>query len=69
MLVSLARQLLVLLPAAWILARLGQSVGNDNLVWLSFPIAELVSLAVTLLLFGRLYRKVIRELPNGAPVR
>ena len=69
MLVSLARQLLVLLPAAWILARLGQSVGNDNLVWLSFPIAELVSLAVTLLLFGRLYRKVIRELPDGAPVR
>ena len=69
MLVSLARQLLVLLPAAWILARLGQSVGNDNLVWLSFPIAELVSLAVTLLLFGRLYQKVIRELPDGAPVR
>ena len=69
MLVSLARQLLVLLPAAWILARLGQSVGNDNLVWLSFPIAELVSLAVTLLLFGRLSRKVIRELPDGAPVR
>ena len=69
MLVSLARQLLVLLPAAWILARLGQSLGNDNLVWLSFPIAELVSLAVTLLLFGRLYRKVIRELPDGAPVR
>ena len=69
MLVSLARQLLVLLPAAWILARLGQSVGNDNLVWLSFPIAEIASLAVTLLLFGRLYRKVIRELPDGAPVR
>ena len=69
MLVSLARQLLVLLPAAWILARLGQSAGNDNLVWLSFPIAEIASLAVTLLLFGRLYRKVIRELPDGAPVR
>ena len=69
MLVSLARQLLVLLPAAWILARLGQSVGNDNLVWLSFPIAEIASLAVTLLLYGRLYRKVIRELPDGAPVR
>ena len=69
MLVSLARQLLVLLPAAWILARLGQSAGNDNLVWLSFPVAEIASLAVTLLLFGRLYRKVIRELPDGAPVR
>ena len=27
------------------------------------------ALAVTLLLFGRLYRKVIRELPDGAPVR
>ena len=37
MLVSLARQLIVLVPVAWALAALGRSLGNDDLVWLSFP--------------------------------
>ena len=41
MLVSLARQLLVLVPAAWVAgAAWASSVGNDDLVWLSFPVAE-----------------------------
>lgn len=65
MYVSMARQLLVLIPAAWVLARVGQSVGNDNLVWMSYPIAELVSLTVTLVLFRRLYKKVILSVPDG----
>ena len=43
MLVSLARQLIVLVPVAWALAAIGQQVGNDDLVWLSFPVAEVVS--------------------------
>ena len=43
--------------------------GAGAVVMTREPEAELVSLAVTLLLFGRLYRKVIRELPDGAPVR
>ena len=37
MIVSLARQLIVLVPVAWVLARIGQSIGNDNLVWSPSP--------------------------------
>ena len=59
MLVSIARQLLVLIPAAFILARIGQQAGNDSLVWFSFPVAEIISMLVTVYLFIRLYRNVI----------
>jgi Na+-driven multidrug efflux pump len=39
MTISVARQLLILLPAAYILAQFG----NVNLVWWAFPIAEVAS--------------------------
>ena len=65
MIVSLARQLLVLVPAAYVLARLGAQNGNHDLVWFSFPIAEIVSLCVTLYLYSRLYRNVISVVPEG----
>ncbi len=63
MIVSFIRQLVVLVPCAYLLARVGQRVGNDNLVWLSYPIAEVFSLIVTLILFTKLYRNVIMEVP------
>jgi len=63
MLTSFSRQLVVLVPSAWLLARLGQQVGNDSLVWYSYPIAEVASLIVTVWLFIRLYNNVI--LPIG----
>ena len=63
MVVSFVRQLVVLVPSAYLLARLGQRVGNDDLVWLSYPIAEIFSLAVTLFFFVRLYRSVIQCVP------
>ena len=37
MIVSLARQLIVLVPVAWALATIGRNIGNDNLVWIAFP--------------------------------
>ena len=55
---SLCRQLIMLLPAAYLLSLSGEI----NLVWWSFPIAEVVSLAVTLILFTRIYRQKIRPL-------
>ena len=55
---ALCRQLLVLLPAAWLLSFLG----DVNYVWLAFPIAEVASLLVTVLLFVRIYRRKIRPL-------
>ena len=65
MIVSFARQLVVLLPSAYILARIGMNTGIDWLVWLSFPIAEIASLATTLVLFRRLYNNVISKVPEG----
>lgn len=59
---SLARQLIVLIPAAFLLSM----QGNIDLVWLSFPISEAVSLAVSTLLLGRLNRKMIRPLEKTA---
>ena len=55
---SICRQMLVLLPAAYLLSLSGE-VTN---VWWSFPIAECVSLLVTILLFIRIYRKKIKPL-------
>jgi putative MATE family efflux protein len=56
--VSLCRQLVVLLPAAYLLSL----SGNVNLVWWSFPIAEVMSTAVTLFFFLRIYRKKVKPL-------
>ena len=56
--VSICRQMLVLLPVAFLLSL----SGNVNLVWLAFPIAELVSAMATLVLFRRIYRQKIKPL-------
>ena len=56
--VSLCRQLVALLPAAYLLSL----SGKVNMVWWSFPIAEIISVAVTLLLFRRIYRQKVRPL-------
>ena len=58
LIVSVCRQLLVLLPSAWILA---QTAGLDA-VWWSFPIAELASIAMSVILFRRIYRQKIQPL-------
>ena len=55
---SLCRQLLVLLPAAYLLSLLGQV----EYVWWAFPVAEVVSLAITLVLFARIYKQKIKPL-------
>lgn len=54
--VSLMRQLVVLVPAAWILAA---ATGQVSAVWWAFPIAETVSLCISIIFFLRLYRKEI----------
>ena len=56
--VSLCRQLLVLLPAAYLLSL----TGEVNNVWWSFPIAEGMGLGVTLFFFLRLYRQKVKPL-------
>ena len=61
MIVSIMRQLFVLVPAAYILAK----VGGLHAVWWSFPIAEIISLAVSLTFLIRIYNTIIKKLPEG----
>ena len=58
--VSLCRQMLVLLPAAYLLSLLG----DVNLVWWAYPIAEGMGLSVTLFFFLRNYRQKIKPMYN-----
>ncbi len=58
MMVSIARQLVALLPVAYLLSLTGK-VQN---VWWAFPIAELVSLFMTIFFLVRIYHKVIRHI-------
>lgn len=53
LIMSLMRQLVVLVPVAWLLAKL---TNNVNMVWWAFPIAETVSLAVSIFFLVRLYK-------------
>lgn len=61
LIVSVARQLIVLVPAAYILA----SIGGLNLVWWCFPIAEIMSLTVTVIFLIKIYNKIIINIPKG----
>ena len=58
LIVSICRQLIVLLPCAFILAK---TLGL-NAVWWSFPLAELASITVTLILYRRIYMQKINTL-------
>ena len=55
---SLGRQLVVLLPVAYLLSL----TGNVNNVWWAYPIAEIVSGLLTLYFFLRIYRQKIKPL-------
>ncbi|MDR0524488.1 MAG: MATE family efflux transporter [Spirochaetaceae bacterium] len=56
--ISTCRQLVILLPAAWLLSFLG----DVNAVWWSFPIAEVVSLTLCVIFLKRLYNQKIKSL-------
>ncbi|MBQ2736178.1 MAG: MATE family efflux transporter [Clostridia bacterium] len=53
MIVSVSRQLIVLLPVAFLLSL----SGNVDTVWLSFPIAEIVSFILSLIFFIKTMKK------------
>lgn len=58
MIVSVARQMCVLLPVAYLLSL----SGNVNLIWLSFPIAELMSVAMSAFFLRKIYKNVISHI-------
>ena len=59
MIMSISRQLLVLLPVAWLIARL---TGNVYAVWWCFPIAEMISLVLCLLFYRKCRREMLETL-------
>ena len=58
LIVSVCRQLFVLLPAAWLLAQ----TGNVNNVWWAFFIAEIVSILMSLAFYARINKTTIAPL-------
>ncbi|MCR4690673.1 MAG: MATE family efflux transporter [Lachnospiraceae bacterium] len=56
--ISLARQLIALIPAAWLLAQ----TGNLNYVWFAFLIAEIMSLTMTMIFYRKIHREIIETL-------
>ena len=58
LMISIGRQLVVLIPAAWMLAQSGEL----NYVWFAFPIAEIASLLLSLFFFRRINRKIVDQL-------
>ena len=58
MMISIVRQLLILLPAAFFLSL----SGSVTAVWWAFPIAELASLTLCVIFLRRIYRRVILPL-------
>lgn len=62
MIVSITRQLVVLLPVAFLLSRLG----NVNYVWWAIPIAEVASVALSAFFMMRVFKNVIRGIGDVA---
>jgi len=65
MYLSLARQLFVLVPAAWLLSKIFHEV---TAVWWAFPVAEVFTIVIALVMFARVYRTQIRTMPLEPPV-
>lgn len=55
---SLGRQLIVLVPAAFLLSL----TGSVDAVWWAFPIAEVVSMLLSLFFYGRIYHRKIKPM-------
>ena len=62
LIVSVARQLVILIPAAYILAQIGGLI----LVWWALPLAELMSLCVSTIFLIIIWKKVIIHVPDNA---
>ena len=59
--VSVCRQLVVLLPVAWLLSQ----TGNLTLVWLAFPISEVVALVMSAVYLKKALRSADAVMASG----
>jgi len=58
MITSICRQLLVLLPVAWLLSL----IGNVNYVWWAFLVAEFVAAIISAFFYKKIYKDVIKPI-------
>ena len=65
MFVSIARQLVVLLPAAYLLSRTADGL---HAIWWAFPIAELMSITASVIFLIILWNKTIKHIPDDGIV-
>ncbi len=63
MIVSICRQLVVLVPSAFILSMLFRD--NVNMFWFSFPIAEIMSVTISSICLAHIYKKIIKKIPDN----
>ena len=61
---SVMRQLVVLIPAAYVLAKFG----GLHAVWWAFLTAEIMSLIVSLIFLFRTNRTIISKIPDGSDI-
>ena len=59
MIMSICRQLVILLPVAWLIARL---TGDVKAVWWCFPAAELAALAICIYYYRKCDREMLSKL-------
>ncbi len=62
LIVSLCRQLVVLIPVAWLMSL----TGVLDLVWISFPIAEIVSFILTIIFYKKVMKSVNAQISSDA---
>lgn len=61
--ISLCRQLILVLPVAWAFAQLVQpDLGNAHIVWFTFIISETVTAVISVLMIINVYRKKIKTM-------
>jgi len=65
LMVSAFRQLVVLLPSAYLLSK----TGNLNLVWFAFPISEMASVFLSYIGFRYVYKKEIKPLDDEYEIK
>ena len=58
LIVSVTRQLIFLLPSAFVFSKLG----NIDLVWWAFPLAEVVALVLSAIFMRKIYVDIIKDL-------
>ena len=61
LIVSVCRQLVVLIPVAWLLSK----TGNVNMVWWAFLIAEVVSVTLSLVFMARIHKTIIEPMEQA----